>query len=79
MNVTLAYDTLCKKPTTTHPCLGNNLYDRLSAKAAETVQAKERTYYTLCPAYCTPSSDEQKIFEEFEGKRFNKLYHKDIV
>ena len=79
MNDTQAYDTPCKKPTTTHPCLGNNLYDRLSVKAAEPVQAKEHAYYTLSPSYCAPSSDEQKVFEEFEGKRFNKLYHKDIV
>ena len=79
MNGTQVYDTLCEKPTSTQPSLENNLYDRLSAKAAEPVQTKEHTYYTLSPAYCTPSSDEQKIFEEFEGKRFHKLYHHDIV
>ena len=79
MNDTRVYDALCEKPTSTQPCLGNNLYDRLSAKAAEPVQAKEHTYYTLSPAYCVPSSDEQRIFEEFEGKKFHKLYHDDIV
>ena len=79
MNGTQLYDTLCQKPTSTQPCLENNLYDRLSAKAAEPVQAKEHTYYTLSPAYCVPSSDEQRIFEEFEGKKFHKLYHDDIV
>ena len=30
------------------------------------------------PIYSAPSSDEQKIYEEFEGKRFRKLYHIEI-
>lgn len=28
--------------------------------------------------YCQPSSDEQKIYEEFAGKLFHKLYHNEI-
>ena len=30
------------------------------------------------PIYSAPSSDEQKIYEEFEGKRFRKLHHTKI-
>ena len=30
------------------------------------------------PVYCEPPSDEKKIYAEFEGKRFRKLYHKEI-
>ena len=30
------------------------------------------------PVYCEPPLDEQKIYAEFEGKRFCKLYHKEI-
>ena len=50
---------------------------------AEAVETKEHAYYTLCkdsgPAYCAPSSVERKVYEEFQGKRFEKLHHKDIV
>ena len=30
------------------------------------------------PVYCEPPSDEQKIYAEFEGKRFRKVYHREI-
>ena len=30
------------------------------------------------PIYCEPPCDEHKIYAEFEGKRFRKLYHKEI-
>ena len=30
------------------------------------------------PLYCEPSSDEQKIYENFEGKMFRKLNHNEI-
>ena len=30
------------------------------------------------PLYCEPSSDEQKIYEEFEEKMFCKLHHSEI-
>ena len=82
MNGTHLYDSLNKKPKSTQHCLRNSLYDRLSAsphKVAKSVQAKESAYFTLCPSYCEHSSDEQKIFEEFEGRRFHNLCHKDIV
>ena len=56
-----------------------------SHEMAESIKAEEQFYFTLCeeentgPAYSVPSSDEQTIYEEYEGKRFHKLYHKDIV
>ena len=30
------------------------------------------------PVYRQPPSDERKIYVEFEGKRFRKLYHREI-
>ena len=30
------------------------------------------------PIYCEPPREEHKIYAEFEGKRFRKLYHKEI-
>ena len=30
------------------------------------------------PMYCELPCDELKIYEEFEGKRFCKLYHRNI-
>ena len=34
---------------------------------------------SIGPIYSAPSSDEQKIYEEFEGKRFHKLHHNDLM
>jgi len=58
----------------------------LSQDMAKSMEKKEQEIYeTSCedegnygPVYCKPPSDEQKIYEEFEGKRFRKLYHKEI-
>ena len=71
------------------PVSVDNLHEVTSLsphEMAESIKAEEQIYYTLCedeetigPAYCVPSSDEQTIYEEYEGKRFHKLYHKDIV
>ena len=51
----------------------------------ESVEAEQQIYETpyedeenYGPIYTAPSSDEQKIYEEFEGKRFRKLYHREI-
>ena len=89
MNSTQVYDTLYKKPTSTQRCLGNDLYDTLIAlpyKMAESIKAEEQNYYTLCkdeesisPVYHVPSADEKKVYEEFEGKRFHKIHHNEIV
>ena len=83
------YATPIEKPINVQACLVNNLYDEITSlsshEMAESIKAEEQFYYTLCeeentgPAYCVPSSDEQTIYEEYEGKRFHKLCHKDIV
>jgi len=53
---------------------------------AESIEDEQHIYETPCeneeeigPAYLEPSSDEQKIYEEFEGKKFRKLLHKEIA
>jgi len=76
-------------PIGTQPHHTNNLYEVPSAspyEMAESLEAEQMIYETPCegeettgPVYCAPPSDEQKIYEEFEGKRFRKLYHKEIV
>ena len=52
---------------------------------AESMEAEQQIYETpyedeenYGPIYSTPSSDEQKIYEEFEGKRFRKLYQREL-
>ena len=74
-------------PISSQPCPANNLYELPSAspyEMAELIEAEQQIYETPCegeesigPIYCTPSSDEQKIYEEFEGKRFRKLHQNE--
>ena len=52
---------------------------------AESMETEQQIYETpyedeeiYGPIYSAPSSDEQKIYEEFEGKRFCKLYHREL-
>ena len=52
---------------------------------AESMKAEQQIYETpyedeenYGPVYSVPSSDEQKIYEEFEGKRFRKLYQGEL-
>ena len=52
---------------------------------AESMEAEQQIYETpyedeenYGPIYSEPSSDEQKIYEEFEGKRFRKLHRGEI-
>jgi len=52
---------------------------------AESMEAEQQIYETPCedeedygPLYCEPPSDEEKIYVEFEGKRFRKLYHREV-
>ena len=56
-----------------------------SYEVAESMEAEQQIYETpyedegnCGPIYNAPSSDEQKIYEEFEGKRFRKLFHREI-
>jgi len=89
MDITHLYATPYEKPVNTKPSLINGLYEVSiisPVEMAESIKAEEQMYHTLCedeenigPAYSTPASDEQTIYEEYEGKRFHKLYHKDIV
>ena len=77
-----------EEPISLQPCITNNLYElpRSSPyEMAESIEAEQQIYETPCegdesigPIYCMPSSDEQKIYEEFEGKKFRKLDHKEI-
>ena len=71
------------------PGLPNTIYEVPSAspyEIAESLEAEQQIYETPCegeesvgPVYCVPSSDEQKIYEEFEGKRFRKLQHGELA
>ena len=52
---------------------------------AESLETEQQIYETpyedeenYGPIYSVPSSDEQKIYEEFERKRFRKLYHREL-
>lgn len=73
----------------TQPCLTDNLYEVPSAspyEIAESMEIEQQIYETPCeseegmgPIYHVPSSSEYKIYEEFEGKRFRKLYHKEVM
>ena len=52
---------------------------------ARSIEKEEEIYNTpyedegnYGPVYCEPPSDEHKIYAEFEGKRFRKLYHREI-
>ena len=49
------------------------------------MEVEQQIYETPCedeedygPIYSVPSSNEQKIYEEFEGKRFRHLYSAEI-
>ena len=75
----------------TQPCLANHLCAVTSVsispcEMAESIAAEESFYHTLCEGegsigktYNAPLSDEQRIYKEFEGKRFQKLYHEELV
>ncbi|XP_065899331.1 uncharacterized protein [Dysidea avara] len=53
---------------------------------AESMEAEQQIYETPCeneepagPVYCKPPSDEHKIYEEFAGKKFRKIFHKEVM
>ena len=86
MNTTHVYAAPYEEPiTSSPPSFGNHVYEVSSVSPynmAELLEAEEQIYYTLCedeedigPVYSEPSRDEKKVYEEFEGKRFSKLYH----
>ena len=52
---------------------------------ARSLEEEKIIYSTSCEnegnyglIYCEPPCDEHKIYAEFEGKRFRKLYHNEI-
>ena len=71
------------------PCEENNMYEAPCAapyEMVESIETEQQVYETPCegeqsigPVYCAPSSDEKKIYEEFEGKKFRKLYRDELV
>ena len=74
--------------TQAHPSSNSHevLQSALSDQTVASMEAEQEIYKTPCEGegntglvYCVPSSNEQKIYEEFEGKRFRKLYHKEIM
>ena len=61
------------------------LYHMSSNDIAKSLQTEESIYDTpyshkedYGPIYSTPADDEKKIYEEYAGKRFHKLLHKEI-
>ena len=57
----------------------------LSQDITKSLEDEEEIYNTpyedeqsYGPVYSEPPCDERKIYAEFEGKRFRKLYHKEI-
>ena len=67
----------------------NNTYDLPIVshyEMVESIEAEKKIYETPCegeesigPIYCVPPPDERKIYEEFEGKRFRKIHHEELV
>ncbi|XP_065906945.1 uncharacterized protein [Dysidea avara] len=61
------------------------IYQMSSNDVAKSLQTEESIYDTpyshigdCGPIYCVPADDEKKIYEEFAGKKFRKLLHKEI-
>ncbi|XP_065900392.1 uncharacterized protein [Dysidea avara] len=61
------------------------IYYMSSQDVAKSLQTEEQIYDTPCnnkqdygPIYCSPSDDETKLYQDFEGKKFQKLSHKEI-
>ena len=78
-----------EEPVNAQPGLATNLYEMPSAspyEMAESVEAEQQIYETPCegdesigPIFCVPPTDEEKIYEKFEGKRFRKIHHEELA
>ena len=78
-----------EEPLNLEPSIANNLFELPRSptyEMAESIKAEQLIYDTPCegeesmgPIYYAPSSDEQKIYEEFEGKCFHKLHHNELM
>jgi len=61
-----------------------DVYKIATDELTKSMEIEEQIYATPCiemdcgPLYCQPSDNEKKIYEEFKGKRFRKLCHKEI-
>ena len=58
----------------------------LLQEMARSLEKEVEIYNTPCadegnygPIYCEPPSDEHKIYAKFEGTKFRKLHHKEIL
>ena len=61
------------------------IYYMSSQDVAKSLQTEKQIYGTPCnnkqdygPIYCSPSDDETKLYQEFEGKKFQNLCHKEM-
>ena len=78
-----------EEPVTAQPDCAANLYEMPSAspyEMAESMETEQQIYETPCegeesigPIYCVPPTNEEKIYEEFEGKRFCKIHQKELM
>ena len=78
-----------EEPVSGQAGAANNLYEVPSVspyEMAESIETEQQIYETPCegeesigPIYCVPPTDEEKIYEEFEGKRFRKIHHQELV
>ncbi|XP_065896150.1 ephrin type-A receptor 4a-like isoform X2 [Dysidea avara] len=82
-NIPLVYETPISISSTT---MVNDPLSAAPYEIAVSMEAEQHIYETPCedeedygPVYQKPPSDEQKIYEEFEGKRLCKLFHNEIM
>ena len=78
-----------EEPVSAQPGLATNLYEMPNAspyEMAESVETEQQIYETPCegeesmgPIYCVPPTEEEKVYEEFEGKRFRKIHHEELT
>ncbi|XP_065899226.1 uncharacterized protein [Dysidea avara] len=61
------------------------IYYMSANEIAKSLQKEENIYETpykhkedCGPVYCVPADDEKKIYEEFAGKKFRKLLHREV-
>jgi len=60
------------------------VYEIAPDEVTKFMEMEQQIYEAPCkqvdygPVYYQPSNNEKKIYEEFEGKRFHKLLHKEI-
>ena len=54
-------------------------------QSVNAIEDEQKIYETPCdddgnhgPIYAEPPTEIDKIFETFEGKKFHKIYHRDI-